>query len=187
MATVPSAGKAKSAPKTTKTTKTIRTTQSTKKATANQDSKPTTSEKKTRGKSSKAKIATEASATEVLPIDGKTLVIVESPAKAKTIQKYLSDDRYIVEACLGHIRDMPESNKQIPAKYKQFEWAKIGVNVENNFEPLYVLMEKKAKVITKLKTLMKDSQALVLATDGDREGEAISWHLVEVLKPKIPV
>ena len=114
------------------------------------------------------------------------LVIVESPTKAKTIRKFLPKE-YIVEASMGHIRDLPQSATDIPAKLKAEEWTKIGVNVEQNFEPLYVVPKGKFKIIQDLKKKMADADILYLATDEDREGEAISWHLMEVLKPKIPV
>lgn len=116
----------------------------------------------------------------------QALVIVESPTKAKTIRKFLPKN-YRVEACLGHVRDLPASAKEIPAKYKKEPWASLGINVDKNFEPLYVIPPKKAKVIKQLKELLENADELVLATDEDREGESISYHLVEVLKPKIPV
>jgi DNA topoisomerase-1 len=116
----------------------------------------------------------------------KKLVIVESPTKARTIKKFLSKD-YIVESCMGHIRDLPKSAKDIPEKYKKEKWARIGVNVENNFEPIYLVPKTKTKVVTQLKKLLKEADELYLATDEDREGESISWHLLEVLKPKVPV
>jgi DNA topoisomerase-1 len=114
------------------------------------------------------------------------LVIVESPAKAKTIGKYLGKG-YTVEASIGHIRDLPEGAKQIPAKYKDAPWKNLGVNVEDNFTPIYVIPPGKSKQIKLLKDRLKNADALYLATDEDREGEAISWHLAEVLKPKVPV
>jgi len=114
------------------------------------------------------------------------LVIVESPTKAKTIRKFLPKN-YVVEASMGHIRDLPQSATDIPEKFKKEEWAKIGVNVEQNFDPLYVVPKGKSKVITDLRKKMANADELYLATDEDREGEAISWHLLEVLKPKIPV
>ncbi|KAA8493992.1 DNA topoisomerase 1 [Porphyridium purpureum] len=116
----------------------------------------------------------------------RTLVVVESPAKVKTIAKFLPPNEFIVEACVGHIRDMPKSATQIPAKYKSFAWARLGVDVENDFEPLYVTVEGKGKVVLKLKSQLKQVDKLILATDGDREGEAISWHLVQALQPKVP-
>jgi len=114
----------------------------------------------------------------------KSLVIVESPTKAKTIRKFLPKS-YVVEASMGHVRDLPDSASEIPAKYKKEEWAKIGVNVEQDFEPLYVT--KKTKIVTDLKKKLADADELFLATDEDREGESIAWHLVQILKPKIPV
>lgn len=117
---------------------------------------------------------------------GNALVIVESPAKAKTIGKYLGKG-YIVEASVGHVRDLPQGAKQIPAKFKGEPWANLGVNVDENFEPIYVVPPGKSKQIKLLKDQLKKSDALYLATDEDREGEAISWHLMDVLKPKVPV
>lgn len=114
-----------------------------------------------------------------------TLVIVESPTKAKTIRNYLPRG-YRVSASMGHIRDLPQSAKEIPAQYKDKSWAKLGVNVEDNFSPLYVIPTSKKKVVKQLKDLMQQASELVLATDEDREGESISWHVLEVLKPKIP-
>ncbi|HEX2154983.1 MAG TPA: type I DNA topoisomerase [Acidimicrobiia bacterium] len=116
----------------------------------------------------------------------KTLVIVESPTKAKKLSEYLGSD-VVVEASMGHIRDLPRSAKEIPAKYKDEPWAKLGVNVEDDFEPIYVLTPNRRDNIKKLKGLAKEAEAIYLATDEDREGEAIAWHLVEVLNPKVPV
>lgn len=118
--------------------------------------------------------------------DKKYLVIVESPTKAKTIRKFLPSN-YIVEASMGHIRDLPQSASDIPAALKKEEWAKLGVNVEENFDPLYIVPKDKKKIITDLKSKMKDCATIYLATDEDREGESISWHLLELLKPKVPV
>lgn len=115
-----------------------------------------------------------------------TLVIVESPTKAKTIRSYLPKG-YKVIASMGHIRDLPQSAKDIPAKVKDQAWAKLGVNVESDFEPLYVIPNSKKKVVKQLKDEIKDADELILATDEDREGESISWHILEILKPKIPV
>lgn len=117
---------------------------------------------------------------------GTSLVIVESPAKARTIGKFLGKS-YRVEASIGHIRDLPQGAKQIPAKYKGEPWASLGVNVEDGFTPIYVVSPGKTKQIKLLKDCLKKADALYLATDEDREGEAISWHLLEVLKPKVPV
>ena len=120
------------------------------------------------------------------PSEGHSLVIVESPAKARTISKFLGKG-YTVEASIGHIRDLPQGKKEMPTDLKDEEWAKLGVNVNDRFTPVYVVPQDKKSHITKLKKLLKESQNLYLATDEDREGEAISWHLQEVLKPKVPV
>lgn len=114
------------------------------------------------------------------------LVIVESPTKAKTIRKFLPSN-YVVEASMGHIRDLPQSATDIPEKLKKEEWTKLGVNVEKDFEPLYVIPKGKFKIITDLKKKLANADILYLATDEDREGEAISWHLLQLLKPKVPV
>lgn len=114
------------------------------------------------------------------------LVIVESPAKARTIGKFLGRG-FMVEASIGHIRDLPHGAKQIPAKYKGEPWSNLGVNVDDDFQPIYIVPPGKSKQIKLLKECLKSADALYLATDEDREGEAISWHLVEVLKPKVPV
>ena len=118
--------------------------------------------------------------------NGKTLVIVESATKAKKIQKYLGND-YIVEASVGHIRDLPGRAADIPAKYKKEPWAKLGVNPEAGFSPIYVVSPDKKKKVADLRAKLKESDKLLLATDPDREGEAIAWHLLETLKPKVPV
>ena len=117
---------------------------------------------------------------------GTRLVIVESPAKAKTIAGYLGRG-YIVESSIGHIRDLPERADDVPEKFKGEPWARLGVNVEGDFEPLYIVNSDKKSQVTKLKQLLRDADELYLATDEDREGEAIAWHLREVLKPKVPV
>ncbi|TWT90596.1 DNA topoisomerase 1 [Pseudobythopirellula maris] len=117
---------------------------------------------------------------------GNSLVIVESPAKAKTIGKYLGPG-FTVEASVGHVRDLPKGAAQIPAKYKKEPWSNLGVNVNDNFTPIYVTSPGKSKQIKLLKDQLKKADALYLATDEDREGEAISWHLLELLKPKVPV
>ncbi|MBB1253330.1 type I DNA topoisomerase [Streptomyces sp. OF3] len=117
---------------------------------------------------------------------GRRLVIVESPAKAKTIKGYLGPG-YVVEASVGHIRDLPNGAAEVPAKYKGEPWARLGVNVDHDFEPLYVVNSDKKDQVKKLKALLAESDELYLATDEDREGEAIAWHLQEVLKPKVPV
>lgn len=116
---------------------------------------------------------------------GKKLVIVESPTKAKTIRKFLGSD-YMVESCMGHIRDLPQSAKDIPAKFKKEKWATLGVNVEDHFDPIYCIPRDKVKVVNGLKEKLEGADAVYLATDEDREGESISWHLTEVLKPKVP-
>ncbi|MBM3999297.1 MAG: type I DNA topoisomerase [Planctomycetes bacterium] len=120
------------------------------------------------------------------PQDGKTLVIVESPAKARTIGKYLGP-RFVVEASIGHVRDLPQGRKEVPEEFKDRAWANLGVDVEDAFRPIYIIPASKKAQVTKLKKLLKDSQSLFLATDEDREGEAISWHLCELLAPKVPV
>ncbi|MDC0254352.1 type I DNA topoisomerase [Bacteriovoracales bacterium] len=114
------------------------------------------------------------------------LVIVESPTKAKTIKKFLSKD-YIVEASMGHLRDLPQSAAEIPKDLKKEDWAKLGVDVDNNFEPLYVTPKGKFKFVRELKKKLKSADVLYLATDEDREGESISWHLTQILSPKVPV
>jgi DNA topoisomerase-1 len=116
----------------------------------------------------------------------KTLVIVESPTKAKTLRKYLGPD-YLVESSVGHIRDLPGSAAEVPAKYKKLEWASLAVNVDDDFEPLYVIKPDAKARIKELKAKLKTCDALLLATDEDREGEAIAWHLMEVLQPECPV
>ena len=116
----------------------------------------------------------------------RRLVIVESPAKAKTIRGYLGEG-YEVEASVGHIRDLPKSAADIPAKYKKEKWARLGVDIENGFEPLYIVSPDKRAKVTELKKMLKDVDELLLATDEDREGEAIAWHLLDELKPKVPV
>jgi DNA topoisomerase I len=116
----------------------------------------------------------------------KSLVIVESPTKAKTIRKFLSKE-FLVDSSYGHIRDLPASAKEIPAKLKKEKWANLGINTDNDFEPLYVISADKKKVVKKLKDLLDDVDELILATDEDREGEGIAWHILEVLKPKVPV
>jgi DNA topoisomerase I len=117
---------------------------------------------------------------------GHRLVIVESPAKAKTIAGYLGRG-YVVESSIGHIRDLPQSAADVPAKIKGEPWARLGVDVEHEFTPYYVVSRDKKSHMTKLKGLLKDASELFLATDEDREGEAIAWHLYDELKPKVPV
>ncbi|GIW95402.1 MAG: DNA topoisomerase 1 [Pirellulaceae bacterium] len=116
----------------------------------------------------------------------KSLVIVESPTKARTIRKYLGPE-FVVEASIGHVRDLPEGRKEVPAEYKHESWANLGVNVQDNFKPLYIVPPSKKKQVAKLRKLLKESRDLYLATDEDREGEAISWHLCQLLQPKVPV
>ena len=115
-----------------------------------------------------------------------SLVIVESPTKARTIRDFLPRG-YKVAASMGHIRDLPDKAADIPTKFKGEEWARLGVNVDKDFEPLYVVPADKRKVVAELKALLKDADELILATDEDREGESISWHLREVLNPRVPV
>ncbi|MBX3422421.1 MAG: type I DNA topoisomerase [Pirellulaceae bacterium] len=117
--------------------------------------------------------------------DRKSLVIVESPAKARTISKFLGKE-FVVEASIGHIRDLPRSS-ELPDEYKKKDWAYLAVNTEEDFQPVYVVPADKKKQVAKLKQQLKECKDLYLATDEDREGEAISWHLQEVLKPKVPV
>ena len=116
------------------------------------------------------------------------LVIVESPTKAKTISKFLSSSDFNILASFGHVRDLPDNASQMPDKFKKKTWSKLGVNTEEGFEPVYIVKEGRAKKsVSELKKALKNADQLLLATDEDREGEAISWHLVELLKPKIPV
>lgn len=117
---------------------------------------------------------------------GKTLVIVESPTKARTIKSFLPDD-YRVEASMGSVRDLPAKAADIPEKFKKEKWTRLGVDVEHDFSPLYVVSAQKKKVIKLLKDALKEADELIIATDEDREGESIGWHLLEVLKPKVPV
>jgi len=116
----------------------------------------------------------------------RRLVIVESPTKARKLAGYLGSN-YIVESSRGHIRDLPRAAADVPAKYKSEPWARLGVNVDDDFEPLYIISPEKKSTVTELKGLLKDVDELYLATDGDREGEAIAWHLLETLKPRIPI
>ena len=117
---------------------------------------------------------------------GRRLVIVESPAKARKIAGYLGAG-YVVESSRGHIRDLPRGAADVPAKYKGESWARLGVDVDHSFEPLYVVTPDKKSTVTELKDALKDVDELYLATDGDREGEAIAWHLLQTLKPRVPV
>ena len=116
----------------------------------------------------------------------KRLVVVESPTKARTIRKFLPAG-YQVEASMGHVRDLPSSAAEIPAAVKGEKWARLGVNVADGFTPLYVVPADKRKTVKQLKDALKDADELYLATDEDREGESIGWHLLQVLKPKVPV
>jgi DNA topoisomerase-1 len=116
----------------------------------------------------------------------KRVVIVESPTKAKTIRKFLPDG-YVVDSSYGHIRDLPASAAEIPAKFKKMKWANLGINTDDGYEPLYVISAEKKKVVSRLKELTEKADELILATDEDREGEGIAWHIQEVLKPNIPV
>ena len=115
--------------------------------------------------------------------NGKSLVIVESPAKARTIGKLLGSG-YTIEASIGHIRDLPQGAKEIPERYKGEDWAYLGVNVDSDFEPVYIVPRDKSQQVRKLKAALKEASELYLATDEDREGEAIDWHLAEQLKLK---
>ena len=116
----------------------------------------------------------------------RKLVIVESPTKAKTVRRFLGGD-FIVESCMGHVRDLPQSSRDVPESIKKEPWASFAVNVENGFKPVYLVPKNKTKVVSALRAKLKEVDELYLATDEDREGESISWHLVEVLKPKMPV
>ncbi len=117
----------------------------------------------------------------------KRLVVVESPTKARTIRNFLPKDSFRVEASMGHIRDLPASAAEVPESLKHEEWARLGVRIDRDFEPLYVIPRDKRKVVQQLKAALKEADELYIATDEDREGESIGWHLVEVLKPKVPV
>ncbi len=116
----------------------------------------------------------------------RALVIVESPAKAKTIKGYLGDD-FVVESSIGHVRDLPSRAAEVPKAYKSEPWARLGIDVDNGFKPLYVVNSDKREQIRKLRSLLSEAEELYLATDEDREGEAIAWHLLEVLNPRVPV
>jgi DNA topoisomerase-1 len=116
---------------------------------------------------------------------GRRLVIVESPTKATKIASFLGDG-YIVESSRGHVRDLPTGASEVPAKYKGEKWARTGVDVDNGFEPLYVVNPTSGPRSGSLKDALADADELLLATDGDREGEAIAWHLLQELKPKVP-
>ncbi|MCU1489819.1 MAG: topoisomerase, partial [Acidimicrobiaceae bacterium] len=116
----------------------------------------------------------------------KPLVIVESPTKAKTIARFLGDG-YLVESSIGHIRDLPRSAADVPAAYKGEGWARLGVDVDNGFKPLYVVSKEKQDQVRRLRSLVSQASEVYLATDEDREGESIAWHLLEVLAPQVPV
>ncbi|HEX2300090.1 MAG TPA: type I DNA topoisomerase, partial [Pseudonocardiaceae bacterium] len=114
------------------------------------------------------------------------MVIVESPTKARKLASYLGS-QYVVESSRGHIRDLPRGAADVPAQFKGESWARLGVDVERSFEPLYIVTPDKKSTVTELKDALKGVDELYLATDGDREGEAIAWHLMQTLKPKVPV
>jgi DNA topoisomerase-1 len=116
----------------------------------------------------------------------KTLVIVESPAKARTLERFLGD-QYQVRASYGHVRDLPESARQVPDEIRKEKWGRLGVDTDGDFKPYYVVPDDKRKHVQELKAALKGASAVMLATDPDREGESISWHLLQVLKPKVPV
>src|SRR3979409_1813335 len=116
----------------------------------------------------------------------KTLVIVESPTKARTLERFLGD-QYSVKSSFGHVRDLPDSASQVPEEIKKKKWGRIGVDTEGDFKPYYVVPGDKRKNDAELKAALKGASSVMLATDPDREGESISWHLLEVLKPKVPV
>jgi DNA topoisomerase-1 len=115
-----------------------------------------------------------------------SLVIVESPTKARTIERFLGEG-YVVKASNGHIRDLPKSQSEVPLKYKGEAWKDLGVDVDNDFWPLYVVPASKKQHVKELKALVKNAKEIYLATDEDREGESISWHLLETLQPKVPI
>ncbi|MBI4136506.1 DNA topoisomerase I, partial [Candidatus Roizmanbacteria bacterium] len=117
---------------------------------------------------------------------GKTVIIVESPTKARTLSRFLGSG-YAIEASMGHIRDLPQSAKDLPEEVKKKPWGHLGVNVDSDFSPIYLIPKNKVKVVANLKSHLKGASEVILATDEDREGESISWHLLEVLKPKVPV
>src|SRR5512134_3559634 len=116
----------------------------------------------------------------------KPLVIVESPAKARTLARFLGND-YRVEASYGHVRDLPESAADVPKEIKGKSWGRLGVDTDGKFTPYYVIPADKRKYVTALKAALKDASEVILATDPDREGESISWHLQQILKPKVKV
>src|SRR5260221_1293825 len=116
----------------------------------------------------------------------KSLVIVESPTKARTLERFLGD-KYTVRSSYGHVRDLPDSASQVPAEIKKQKWGRLGVDTDGDFKPYYVVPDDKRKNVAELRTALKGASAVMLATDPDREGESISWHLLQVLKPKVPV
>jgi DNA topoisomerase-1 len=116
----------------------------------------------------------------------KTLIIVESPTKARTLERFLGD-RYTVKSSFGHVRDLPDSASQVPPEIKKQKWGRLGVDTDGDFKPYYVVPDDKRKNVQDLKAALKGASAVMLATDPDREGESISWHLLQVLKPKVPV
>lgn len=116
----------------------------------------------------------------------KKLVIVESPTKARTIRRYLPEE-FEVEASMGHVRDLPASAAEIPARFKDQPWARLGVQVDDGFKPLYVVSPRRRQVVNRLKKLVQDASEIYIATDEDREGESIGWHLVELLEPEVPI
>src|SRR6516225_2308960 len=116
----------------------------------------------------------------------KTLVIVESPTKARTLERFLGD-RYSVKSSFGHVRDLPDSAREVPVEIKKKKWGGIGVDTDGDFKPYYVVPDDKRKNVADLRAALKGASEVMLATDPDREGESISWHLLEVLKPKVPV
>ena len=120
------------------------------------------------------------------PGSAKPLVIVESPAKARTISAMLGPD-FVVESSVGHIRDLPRRAGEVPAAYRGEGWARLGVDVDNGFKPLYVISPEKQSVVTRLKQAVRQASEVYVATDEDREGESIAWHLIEVLSPDVPV
>ncbi|MGI9175244.1 MAG: type I DNA topoisomerase, partial [Rhodothermales bacterium] len=117
----------------------------------------------------------------------KRLVVVESPTKARTIRNFLPSGEYQVEASMGHVRDLPSSASEIPESLKKEPWSRLGVNTADAFEPIYIIPSDKKKVVRELRSALKNADELYIATDEDREGESIGWHLLEVLQPKIPV
>ncbi len=122
-----------------------------------------------------------------MPKNLKRLVIVESPTKAKTIRKFLPAKDFRIEASMGHVRDLPAKAAEIPKKYKEHKWSQLGVDVENGFKPIYIISSGKKRTVNNLKSALKNADELYIATDEDREGESIGWHLLELLKPKVPV